>query len=137
MVNKDILLSRLERLRAYLRILKIIQQKDIDQFISDPLIHGAAERYLHLAIESALDIGNHVISERGFRKPETYGEIFMILSQEGVVSPELYHRIEGMAAFRNVLVHDYLKLDHRKVLAILKEKLTDLEELADVYSRLL
>ena len=82
LVNEDVLLAGLERLREYLRILKVIQQKGVDQFTSDPLIHGAAERYLHLAIESALDIGNHVIFERGYRKPETYGEIFIILSQE-------------------------------------------------------
>ena len=51
---------------------------------------------MHLAIESALDVGNHVISERGYRKPEIYGGIFVILSQESVVFPELYEKLKDL-----------------------------------------
>lgn len=65
---------------------------------------------MHLAIECMLDIGNHIISDRDYPKPETYAEIFRILADKGVISEQLFYSLEGMAAFRNVLVHDYLKL---------------------------
>ncbi len=35
-----------------------------------------------------------------------------------------------MAGFRNILVHDYLRIDHARVYSILTQALTDLEEFA-------
>lgn len=72
MVDRDVVLARIERLIGYLGILKRVRKLGIVRFKDDPFIHGAAERYLHLAIESLLDIGNHVIADRNYRKPETY-----------------------------------------------------------------
>lgn len=82
MVKKELIVSRLERFREYIRILKSIQKRDLQTFTSDPFVHGTAERYLHLSIECLLDIGNHVISDHGYRKPESYAEVFQILQED-------------------------------------------------------
>jgi uncharacterized protein YutE (UPF0331/DUF86 family) len=137
MVKKDVVAARLEKLRGYLQTLHAVQGYDFDRFQEDPFIHGAAERYLHLAIECLLDIGNHLISDRGYRKPATYGEIPEILAEEGVINQQLATTMASMAAFRNILVHDYLKLDHARIYQLVKERLPDLEELAAVYAGLL
>lgn len=42
-----------------------------------------------------------------------------------------------MAAFRNVLVHDYLRLDLKKVHQVVRDKLKVFEELAKVYAEFL
>ena len=137
MVKRDVVAARLEKLREYLHTLKIVQKNDLTGFKKDPFIHGAAERYLHLSIECLLDIGNHIIADRGYRKPETYGEILQILFEQEVIAEKLFRELEGMAAFRNVLVHDYLKLDLDKVYQVIKEKLKYFEELAEVYAEML
>jgi uncharacterized protein YutE (UPF0331/DUF86 family) len=134
LVKKAIVAARLERLREYLKTLRAMEEFDLERFAADPYIHGAAERYLHLAIECLLDIGNHIIADRGFRKPETYGEVFEILAEESVISPELMRELVGMAAFRNVLVHDYLKLDLEKVHQVVRDKLKVFEALAGIYA---
>lgn len=74
MVNRNVLTARLERPREYLDLLKAIRGYDEKRFVVDPFIHGTAERNLHLAIECLLDIGNHVISDRGYPKPESYAD---------------------------------------------------------------
>ena len=137
MVNRDVVAARLEKVNEYLQTLRAVQQYDPDRFREDPFIHGTAERYLHLSIECLLDIGNHLISDRGYRKPATYGEIPEILAEEGVISQDLASRMAGMAAFRNILVHDYLKLDLEKIYNIVGERLKDLEELASIFAGLL
>ena len=137
MVKREVVAARLEKLREYFQTLRSVQKNDLHRFKKAPFIHGAAERYLHLSIECLLDIGNHIIADRGYRKPETYGEILQILAEEGVISEKLFHELEGMAAFRNVLVHDYLKLDLDKVYQVIKERLKYFEELAGVYAGLL
>jgi uncharacterized protein YutE (UPF0331/DUF86 family) len=74
LVNKNVLTVRLERLRGYLNILESIQKFDCKRFIEDPFINGTGERNLHLAIECLLDIGNHIIADRGYHRPESYVE---------------------------------------------------------------
>ena len=137
MVNKAILAERLERLREYLGILEAVQQHDMKRFAQDPFVHGTAERYLHLAIECLLDIGNHVISDRGYPKPESYADVFRILVDKGIIPDELLEELAGMAAFRNVLVHDYLRLDREKVYHILMEKMLLLRRVGQLYAELL
>ena len=137
MVRKDLIAARLERLREYIKLLKSIQKQDIQTFKKDPFVHGTAERYLHLSIECLLDIGNHIISDRGYRKPETYTEIFQVLGEEKVITPRLLKELEGMAAFRNILVHDYLKLDLSQIYRIIQEKVKALDQLGRVYASLL
>jgi uncharacterized protein YutE (UPF0331/DUF86 family) len=137
MVNKAVLGARLERLREYIEILESIQQYDVARFVQDPFVHGTAERNLHLAIECLLDIGNHVIADRGYPKPESYADIFRILAEKEVIPGALFEDLAGMAAFRNVLVHDYLRLDREKVYHILIEKLPSLKKMGSLFSEML
>lgn len=137
MVNKAVLAARLERLREYFVILESVQDYDIDRFVKDPFIHGTAERNLHLAIECLLDIGNHVISDRGYPKPESYADIFRILAEHKVIPVDLFQELAGMAAFRNVLVHDYLRLDRKRVYRILCEKLPFLKSIGKIFAEML
>lgn len=137
MVKRDVVAARLEKLREYLQTLKAVQKTPLAKFEADPFIHGAAERYLHLSIECLLDVGNHIIADRGYRKPDSYGEILQILAEREVIPEKLFRELDGMAAFRNVLVHDYLKLDLAKVYQVIKEKLKHFEALAMIYAELL
>ncbi len=137
MVNKAVLAARLERLRDYLAILESIRNYDVDRFVKDPFIHGTAERNLHLAIECLLDLGNHVISDRGYPKPESYADIFRLLAERDVIPKDLFEELAGMAAFRNVLVHDYLRLDRKRVYQILHEKLPLLKKMGQIFTELL
>lgn len=137
MVSKSVVSARLEKLREYLRTLQAVQKYDLKRFKTDPFIHGTAERYLHLSIECLLDIGNHIIADRGYSKPETYGDIFRILADENVISQELLQEVEGMAAFRNVLVHDYVRLDLDRIYRVIQEKLPYFDEMARIYAGML
>ena len=137
MVNKNILEARLERLRDYLEILRSVLQYDSERFITDPFIHGTAERNLHLAIESLLDIGNHIIADRGYTKPESYADVFSILHENKVIPSEMYKNLQGMAAFRNILVHDYMGLDRVKVYQVIKDKTPVLRDLGSIFADML
>lgn len=137
LVRPEIIAARLERLKVYLNTLKAVKKFGLKRFKDDPFIHGAAERYLHLSIECLLDIGNHIIADRHCRKPETYSEIFEILAGEKIISTRLLGELNGLAAFRNLLVHDYLKLDRDKIYEIIQSKLKCFEKLAKIYSSFL
>ena len=137
MVRKDLIAARIEKLRQYMKTLRAIRELDATAFKKDVYVHATAERYLHLSIESLLDIGSHIIADRDLRKPDTYSEIFEILAEEGIISKSLLKELEGMAAFRNILVHDYFRLDLDQVYIILSDKLESIENLAKEYASLI
>lgn len=86
------------------------------------------ERTLHLCIECCLDIGNHIIADNGWREPLDNKDIFAVLAENNVLSMEILSNLQKMAQFRNVLVHDYAKIDPEIVFVILKKDLTDIQE---------
>lgn len=137
MVRKDLIAARIEKLRQYIKTLHAIRAVDSAIFKKDVYLHATAERYLHLSIESLLDIGSHIIADQGLRKPDTYAEIFEILTEEGIISEALMKDLEGMAAFRNILVHDYFRVDLDQVYMILQNKLGSIEKLGETYASLL
>ncbi len=105
----------IQDLEGYLTHLTELQRYPEEEFLSDWRIHDLADRQLHLTLETFLTIGETVISGCGFRKPDTYADIPRILHENRVIGRQLRDRLMDLARFRNVLVHDYLFLDHERV----------------------
>ncbi|MBI3333008.1 MAG: DUF86 domain-containing protein [Candidatus Omnitrophica bacterium] len=130
MVNPEVVASRLAKLREYLGYLRILKRYSYREFASDPFVRGSVERYLHLAIECCLDLGNHLIADRGLRRAQDYKEVFLILGEAKLLPQAFAKRIAPMGGFRNILVHDYLKVDPRKIYEALQDRLPDFEQFA-------
>jgi len=83
----------------------------------------AVERGLHLAAEVVFDIGNHVLSAQFGVSATDYEDILEQMARKAVISGALRARLQGLGGFRNLLVHNYLRLDPQRV----REKLTTAE----------
>lgn len=59
MVDREIFSRRLAALRSYLEKLGAFKRTTEEEFLRSPALHDLAERYLHLAVECALDLGNY------------------------------------------------------------------------------
>lgn len=135
MVDADILRRRIDALLGYLNLLEPFGAMDRTLFIAGRDAHHLAERYLHLAIESALDIANHLIADAGFEAPDTYRDAFAILARHGVLDEELGVRLQAWAGMRNVLVHLYLDIDHGMTWDTIRNDLGDLRRLAEIAAK--
>ncbi len=87
---------------------------------------------LQLAVQAALDVGSHLVSDGRLGEPETSRDVFRLLGRAGLLPPALAARLEKMAGFRNVLVHGYVTVDLVVVRRILEKDLGDLLEFASV-----
>lgn len=132
MVKREIVLSRLDKLKEYLTHLNNAKIHSLEEYLNSPLIYGSSERFLHLAIECILDVGNHVISDMRYRKPNSNKDIFEVLYENRLIDIELKDNLCNMAGFRNILVHDYLKLDKEIVYNVINNNLKDLEVFINV-----
>ena len=84
------------------------------------------ERTLQVAIEACVDVESHVIADRGLPVPATYAEVFDVLGQAGLIDPELRVAMVRMTRFRNIIVHQYTRIDPDIVVDILRNHLDDL-----------
>ena len=121
------IISKLQKLDEYIKYLKEVQKINKDQFVEDYHFFGLAERYLQLSIEILLDVGKLLIVIKGLKRPEENQEIFSALRDEKIISEKLAGNLMGIANFRNILVHDYEKIDREIVYEKLRDNLEDFE----------
>ena len=98
---------------------------------TDPATEWARERGLQIAAQAVFDIGNHVLSGGFAERPADYAAIPGMLGRKGVITAELEGRLRGLAGFRNLLVHDYARVDPDRVREMLETRLPDLVAFAD------
>lgn len=82
---------------------------------------------MQIAIQAALDVASHIVSDERLGEPNTNAELFTLLMRRGLLSSELTARLRRMAGFRNLVVHGYAELDMRIVARVLADDLGDLE----------
>ena len=93
-------------------------------------LRSAVERNFQLAIESAIDIGEIIISEKGFERPQDYRSVFLILGKQGIIPMDFAEDFSVAAGFRNVLVHIYEEVDSSLLDVFLNERLDDFDRFA-------
>lgn len=120
--------DKLERLKEYAGYLKGYQKYTLNDLIKDPTLRGAVERYLQLSAECVIDIAEIMIAELGLRKPEEYREAIDILGESGILPDEFAYYFAPIAGFRNILVHEYTKIDLAEVHRHLQQDLSDFEK---------
>lgn len=125
MVDRDLLLRKLADLDQYLDQVSEYRDITIDQYRGDWKTQRIVERTLQMAIEMCVDIVNHVIADRGLRVPATYAEAFEVLGEAGLLDAARRDAMIRMSKFRNVIVHDYARVDPAIVVRILREHLED------------
>ncbi len=135
-MDADITQEKLPYLRNEINYLKSERNSlaSFHQYVANVRLKKAVERSLQAAIELCLDIGRRLIALEGFRFPQDNQDVFKVLAEEKVVSALLLIGLQDFARFRNLIVHDYAKVDDTKVYQLLKTRLDDFDAFADAMS---
>lgn len=128
MLDHSRIRDRLAEIRKRLRELKTsIKTVDKERFLTDSLLADASERRLEVAIQACLDIAGHIVSQAAVKKPKKENkELFLILTELGIIEDRLAKKLVKMAGMRNILVHEYLEIAREKVYQAVKEDLGDI-----------
>ena len=137
MVDSDIIAGRLERLKNYVKQLRTIGKVGKKKVCKNLITFAAMERFLQLAVECTLDVGNHVIAGLNLRKPSTYEQILQILCEEKIIAKKVYSSAKQIASVRNLLVHDYSEVEREKLFNTSRDLLPAFEDLARAYRKFL
>jgi uncharacterized protein YutE (UPF0331/DUF86 family) len=132
MIDEEILSRKLSQLNGYIEALEKAVDIDWKKYQEDVRAKAFVERYLHLAIEAVFDLANQIISYEGWREPRGYRDLFLVLSERGVISQDHLITFQNMAGFRNILVHRYDRIEDEVVFGIFKNRLPDFRLFADL-----
>jgi len=117
---------KMKELQKNLILLKSVALNISEENLKDDMIrYWGIERGVQISIECVLDISNIIISTMDIEKPDTYRECILILGKEDILPKKMAKEIANMVSFRNILVHDYMKVDEKIMVSILKNHLDD------------
>jgi len=116
------LVERLAELERYLAHARRLAERvrDVSAFEADLTTRNDVVHSLFLIAQLIIDIAGELASRRGTRV-ENYKEAIRSLASEPQFPPELVPKLEPLAGFRNIVVHEYIGLDAERVVAALHE----------------
>lgn len=107
--------ERLSEIQLLLADLVDVGEVDAERLRRDRLTRHVVERVLSQIVELAGSINVHIVAALLGRSPRSYADSFDQLARAGVLEWDLAAALRPSAGMRNVLVHDYLEVDHNKV----------------------
>lgn len=137
MVDKPLILRKLTELDEYLKQMGEFSSVTLEEYSRDWKVQRIVERTLQMMIETCADIANHIISDRGYRTPDNYGDTFRVLHENGVLKNNLFEIMLKMARFRNIVVHQYDKVDEAIVIGIMRNNLNNFMAYRDAILKIL
>ncbi|MFP3868457.1 MAG: type VII toxin-antitoxin system HepT family RNase toxin [Desulfobacteraceae bacterium] len=106
---------RLDELSERLARLEPLRAKNRAEFDRDPYLRDIVERNLEIAAQCCLDISHRIISLTESPKPTDYYEALLKMGELRVVPSDFARKLAPLAGFRNILVHEYIRVDWDEV----------------------
>lgn len=133
MIDADLVAKKLAMIETYVRELDELARPGALR--TDVREERFVEHTLQIAIQAALDVASHIVSDRRLGEPRTNRELFSLLVRGKVLPADLAERLGAMAGFRNVLVHGYGDLDLAVVEDVVENRIGDLLEFVQAVRR--
>jgi uncharacterized protein YutE (UPF0331/DUF86 family) len=127
LVDKILIGRKLALIDTYLRQIREFSKISVNEYRQNWKTQRIVERTLQILVEECIDMANHIIADEGLRLPVGYADAFQVLMENRVLNKRLSATMEKMAKFRNVVIHQYEKIDPGIVVGILHRNLADFE----------
>lgn len=131
-MDREVVEQKLESLRRCLKRIETKCPTDAAMLVSDMDIQDIVSLNLSRAVQISVDIGAHLIAGMEVPPPDTMGQTFDLLAQQGVLNNKLASSLKKAVGFRNIAVHNYESINWNIVHSIVKYHLADFSEFAKV-----
>jgi len=128
LVDKSLVLRKIERIDAYLKQVRQKRDPGFEVFRKDIDLQSIVLFNLIQSIQASVDIGAHIISDSEWGVPGSQSDIFEILAQHKIITKQLSRLMINMVGFRNRIVHEYEKIDLRIVHNVWRKNIKDIDK---------
>lgn len=137
MVDRDLVLAKASSVKRHLK--RVIEKRDIDlhTFMKDIDCQESILFNFQMAIQNCIDMAAHIISEEGFGVPGSTNEMFYLLEENGYLDTDLTEKMVKAVGFRNLIVHEYGKVELKQIFEVAQNNIEDLNEyLKSIFKKL-
>lgn len=108
-MSPDIMRSKLLQLFEVLEDLKphVTENRELQEHS-----HYEIERQVQLSVDISVALGRRMFFLKGLPVPDTSREVFIALGQRRLISKALAKQMASTVGLRNLLVHEYGKIDY-------------------------
>jgi uncharacterized protein YutE (UPF0331/DUF86 family) len=125
-VDEDRVLSLLRSITDDIAVLKRESAADEERRMDPIWLRGVKYTFV-TAIEAGIDVTQHICAAEGWGPPADNGDAVRLLGEHGVLTIGLATAFRKAVGFRNILVHEYVKVDD----TVVTDRLADLSDLED------
>jgi uncharacterized protein YutE (UPF0331/DUF86 family) len=136
MLDRERILAKIDELEGYLKELRSIVPGNYNEYLSSIEKRRACERLLQIAVECVMDVGSLLVSGLRLGLPAEESDVFEKLFINNIISGEVKDILKSMKGFRNILVHDYARLDNALIYEVATTRLADFERFIKEISKL-
>lgn len=127
MLDSERILARLDELDQYQRELRQVMPSSFEEYKNIEK-KRACERLLQISIECVIDVCAFVVSGLSLGLPSEEDDLFERLEEAKIISSAMKETLKKMKGFRNLLVHEYGRVDDEIVYDMLRNRLSDFSD---------
>jgi uncharacterized protein YutE (UPF0331/DUF86 family) len=125
-MNQVVLNKKVNIERCIAQARKYYAMKGELPFKEDYLRQDAVALNVQRACEICIDIANHLIKTRKLGLPQDSKDSFSLLQRAGLIDEAMTAALRAIVGFRNILVHQYQRLDLDIMVEVVEHRLDDL-----------
>jgi len=134
-VDSDLIEQKLESLRRCVRRIQDKCPATPELLEADLDAQDILSLNLTRAVQLCVDIATHLIADSDAVPPDTMGQSFERLVEQGLLTPELGRRMRAAVGFRNLAVHEYDAINWEIVHHLAHHRLDDFRAYAQAVSQ--
>jgi len=126
MVDRDLIVAKADVVKKHVDRALLKSQVSISSFLEDRDLQDIVLFNLQMAVQNCIDIAAHIISAEGYGVPGSNNEMFYLLEENGFLETFMVEKMIKAVGFRNLVVHEYGKLDMKEAYEISRNDIRDL-----------
>ena len=126
MVDKDLVLTKAGNIKKHLRRVEKKAKTDLKTFLEDLDRQEIIAFNLEVAVQNCIDIAAHIIGAEGLGVPGSTAEMFYLLEENNYLSSEITEKMIKAVGLRNLIAHEYGKIDLKQIYKISQNDYKDL-----------
>jgi len=134
MLDKNLLLTRLEEIDKHLAKISPLSELTNKEFLKDTNAQDIVEYNLFQIINHLITITQHIVVDEDYGFPQTSYEASQILFDKGLLDSDDLDIMKKMIGFRNIVGHNYLNINKEVVYFILTKGREDIKSIVSKIS---
>ena len=119
----DRILEKINEIKEFINQLSDFAPSTLEEYKSEIVKKAACEHYFEKTVQAITDIAFLTIKLKRFRIPQDDNDSFTVLNENKVIDENLAKSLQNAKSMRNILAHEYGKVDDSLVYESITEEL--------------